>query len=245
MKKILAIIGSNHDPSNTREIVEDVFKKLEYSGMKYEYEAIQLKDYHILECNGCLNCFFTGNCVYDNLDDTTYILDKIYETDILLMACPVYLDNVPGCMKTLIDRFTHFAHLMEFAGKLCFTFVNTSNSGAESVSEYLQRILTLMGLKVLDNYINVFNPQNINLTDNIAMSIAEKISMNYGYSNRELEEVYRINKYTYSNKNSEFNLNINNYYELSYWQQEWIKNADSFQKFTSILMEKRNERNNK
>jgi multimeric flavodoxin WrbA len=68
-----------------------------------EADVVFLADKHIKPCLGCLSCWLKtpGKCVHD--DDMKELL-PLMESDILVFATPVYVDNVTGIMKMFIDR---------------------------------------------------------------------------------------------------------------------------------------------
>lgn len=69
-----------------------------------ETENVFLVQKRIKHCLGCLACWLKtpGKCVQK--DDMAELLDLYLASDMVVIATPVYVDNVTGLMKDFIDR---------------------------------------------------------------------------------------------------------------------------------------------
>ena len=58
----------------------------------------------IQPCTECGTCFFKtpGKCVFK--DDMSGLIDKFLDSDVVVFATPVFIDNVTALMKIFIDR---------------------------------------------------------------------------------------------------------------------------------------------
>jgi multimeric flavodoxin WrbA len=58
----------------------------------------------IAHCRGCLTCWIKtpGKCIHH--DDMAPLLETFLASDIVVMASPVYIENVTGLMKDFMDR---------------------------------------------------------------------------------------------------------------------------------------------
>jgi multimeric flavodoxin WrbA len=67
-------------------------------------EVIQLRDFNIMQCNGCMRCVFKDErCP---LEDDFYIwYDKMASADALFLVAPTYVTTIPGALKVLFDRY--------------------------------------------------------------------------------------------------------------------------------------------
>jgi hypothetical protein len=101
--KILILNGSpNQDKGNTGSMITALKE-----GLKVENPEIITKNVYQLEikpCQGCVSCWIQtpGKCIQK--DDMENILPLIAESDILILATPVYVDGMTGQLKTLIER---------------------------------------------------------------------------------------------------------------------------------------------
>ena len=68
-------------------------------------EIIHLASQKIAHCLGCLHCWFRtpGVCRHD--DDMRDLMERLFDSDLMVFASPVYVDGMTGQMKTMFDRF--------------------------------------------------------------------------------------------------------------------------------------------
>lgn len=100
MKKVLALMGSPRKDKNTDKLLESLLEGIREND--YEINKIYLKDKKINPCMGCDYCAKTGDCVFK--DDMEHIYDQIDNSDIIILAAPIYFNSVNGISKNLIDR---------------------------------------------------------------------------------------------------------------------------------------------
>lgn len=99
-KKILVISGSPRKGGNSDLLCDEFIKGASESGNTVE--KIYLKDKKIGFCTACYGCIETHQCVQK--DDMKEILDKMKESDVIVLASPVYFYSVDAQMKVMIDR---------------------------------------------------------------------------------------------------------------------------------------------
>ena len=97
--KVVAVIGSPRRHGNTAALVDAALEELERSGC--ECTRIVLADKRIEFCSGHVYC---GELACPHDDDMAGILDLVYDADGLILATPIYYENVSGQMKTFMDR---------------------------------------------------------------------------------------------------------------------------------------------
>ncbi len=68
-----------------------------------ETEAVNVCRMNIRPCTSCRTCVTTGRCSIDD-DMTRIIVPKLLSADIVVVATPVYFNNVSACTKAFIDR---------------------------------------------------------------------------------------------------------------------------------------------
>lgn len=100
MKKVLVISTSLRPVSNS-DILADAFAR-GAAEAGHEVEKIRLGGKKIGFCTGCLVCQRTQRCVIR--DDAPEIVQKMKESDVVALAMPVYYYELPGQLKTLLDR---------------------------------------------------------------------------------------------------------------------------------------------
>jgi len=87
---------------NTSVIVENFLQGAQQEGA--EVEQVFLAQYDIHLCKACKSCWekTPGQCAIK--DDMPLLVSKLLNSDVVGFACPVFVDNVTGLMKTFIDR---------------------------------------------------------------------------------------------------------------------------------------------
>lgn len=69
-----------------------------------ETESIFLNEKIINHCKGCGSCIMSGQSICAIQDDMGDLVRKFVESDIVVLATPLYIDNISGILKVFIDR---------------------------------------------------------------------------------------------------------------------------------------------
>jgi multimeric flavodoxin WrbA len=102
MKKKVLIISASPRRGGNSDILCDQFV-LGAKEAGHNVEKVFLRDKDIKYCTGCYVCEKTkGVCAYK--DDMPELLDKIIQSDILILSTPVYFYCMSAQLKTVIDR---------------------------------------------------------------------------------------------------------------------------------------------
>ncbi len=90
------------EDGNTHWMVREFLKGAEEAGA--EVENVFLREYDLRLCTGCFGCWgkTPGKCVMT--DDGQELVGKIPDSDVVVFATPLYVDNVTGLMKVFMDR---------------------------------------------------------------------------------------------------------------------------------------------
>jgi multimeric flavodoxin WrbA len=129
--KLLFLIGSYRKNGNTdlltRRVAEHLREIAERSGVGLELETVYLAQYQIGTCRGCRACFDLGEEKCPLKDDVPLIKARMQQADGVLIASPVYVDDVSGLTKTFIDRLAHVCHRPEFGGKVGYLLATSGS----------------------------------------------------------------------------------------------------------------------
>jgi multimeric flavodoxin WrbA len=101
--KVVAFNGSARKNGNTAILVKYVFSELKKEGI--DTEMVQLAGKNIQGCIACRKCFELKNkrCSVEK-DILNQCLEKMLESDGIILASPVYYSDVTPNMKALIER---------------------------------------------------------------------------------------------------------------------------------------------
>lgn len=99
-KNVLIITTSPRKNGNSDRLAAAFEKGAVEAGNQVETASLIGKT--IGFCHGCLACQKTGRCVID--DDAWDITQKMGKADVIVFATPIYYYEMPGQMKTMLDR---------------------------------------------------------------------------------------------------------------------------------------------
>ena len=130
---ILIFSGSPRKGGNT-ELLAEAFTK--GAAEHHHVEIVSVHDYKVNPCLGCNACFKTdGICAQK--DDMALIYEKMSQTDMLVIASPVYFYSISAQLKAVIDRFHNPIRDSFHIKKMALLLV-----GAASLPELFDDILT-------------------------------------------------------------------------------------------------------
>lgn len=100
---VVAFNGSPHEKGNTYDSLRTVTAGLESAGITTE--IIQVGHLPLRSCVACNQCARNkdGNCVLPD-DGVNGAIEKIRAADGVLLGAPTYFGDVPGAMKSFLDR---------------------------------------------------------------------------------------------------------------------------------------------
>lgn len=137
---VVAIVGSPRAAGNTSYLVDVALDELARRGLAVE--KIMLSEYHVLPCEGHDECEDLAVCPLD--DDAGTILARMYGADGLILATPVYYEDVSGQMKIFIDRncFNNYHEIWLQARSVGLIAVAES-TGLDETIDSLRRFVAL------------------------------------------------------------------------------------------------------
>ena len=100
MIKMLVINGSPRFRGNTETVLDAFIEGAKEAGA--EVTKIRLVEIHHKNCSGCNSCHKDGHCILN--DELTPVFDQMMQSDILVLASPIYSMSVTAEMKSFIDR---------------------------------------------------------------------------------------------------------------------------------------------
>ncbi len=97
---VLGIFGSPRKAGNTDILLQAALDSA--AGAGATVWTLRCCDLEIRGCIECGSCDETGECVID--DDMTLVYPKLLESDVIVLASPIFFYTVPSQAKALIDR---------------------------------------------------------------------------------------------------------------------------------------------
>lgn len=177
--KVLSILGSPRRNGYTSALLNAYLNGLKANMKETDVTEVYLDKMIIKGCKGCNACQSNKVefCISD--DDMQKMYKEIIESDVIVLASPIYFFNVTAQMKTFLDRL--YAILNQVAGK---KFVFLSTYGAEKFEE-----------SGVQNAINMFEMTSLiagtELIQDYHVSTAREEDNTFS-NKKALEEVYKL-----------------------------------------------------
>lgn len=149
--KIVLINSSGRPNGNTDRLLKvlenELIKTAERQRNSIEIRHVILSEMEIKSCRGCRCCFDKGDCPLK--DAVVEIEALITDCDALVLAGPVYMEDINGIMKTWIDRMAFHAHRPTFFDKYAIV-ISTSGAGTSNHSlNTMRNALMAWGFHIL------------------------------------------------------------------------------------------------
>jgi multimeric flavodoxin WrbA len=137
---VVAVVGSPRPNGNTAWTVDVALAELERRGIRTE--KIMLGDYRIDPCQAHEACASLRACPQE--DDAAGILERVYAADGLILATPVYYEDVSAQMKAFIDRnYRPYELEQRLQPKVTGLVVVAADTGIDDTVAALKRFLAL------------------------------------------------------------------------------------------------------
>ena len=141
-----SLAGEKSQTAQMSDALADAFRQIaEAAGEEVSYERLTGADLRVDYCRSCASCFKTGVCPLDSGDDMPKLKQKMLDCDVLLLGSPVYLWEMSGITKSVLDRISYWAHRYDLLGKPCAVFTATDTSHGAEVADNLRLLMTFTG----------------------------------------------------------------------------------------------------
>jgi multimeric flavodoxin WrbA len=151
--KILVLSGSFRKHGNTDQICNLIARHLQkiadQNHETLEIETLYLGHQDISPCRGCRVCFYQGEDKCPLKDDLLAVKTKMIQADGILIASPVYVDDVSGIVKNWIDRLAHVCHRPEFAGKCAYLVATVGSTPTDHAMRTMTVALSSWGFHIV------------------------------------------------------------------------------------------------
>lgn len=141
----ILMVNSGRKAGNTVKVLKALCDNYEKQG--HTTEILHLMSQKLNLCIGCESCIEKDYCHMD--DDFEDIKKKLLKADALVLSSPVYMNQVSGRMKTLIDRTCSWFHRPALIGKPCLVVCTTKGSGLKNTVSYLEDTAVVWGMIVV------------------------------------------------------------------------------------------------
>lgn len=230
--KITCFVGSRRKEfSNTYRVINRYLSVLKENSINFQSNIYFPEDLNLKACKGCSRCFSTNKCELDKLDKFNEIKEELLESDVIILATPVYAASISADMKLFIDRLAYWLHLMPLAGKIGVSVVTASNGYTIETNSYLTKIMESLGLCVVSNLLCTTDLPNMMeskvFNEDIILREAKEL-IKYCKGEKELYASEYQNYYFLNLKERYDFIGDINDSEVNYWRNNKLFNYDSF-----------------
>ncbi|MGO8683748.1 MAG: flavodoxin family protein [Thermoleophilia bacterium] len=138
--RVVAVVGSPRAQGNTSSLVDVVLEELSRRGA--HCQKFMLGSYLIRPCLGHEDCATLPMCPQS--DDADELFDTVYGADALILATPVYFEDVSAQMKLFIDRTCHrYYHDQLLTARVFGLIAIAAETGVQATIDTLKRFVAL------------------------------------------------------------------------------------------------------
>ena len=137
---VVAVVGSPRLRGNTAALVDVTLAELEARGAICE--TFVLSRLAVAPCLAHETCADLATCAIG--DDAAAVLDRVFAADCLILATPVYYENVSAQLKALIDRsYFPYVHGRWLRARAVGLVVVSAETGLQETVDALRRYVAL------------------------------------------------------------------------------------------------------
>ena len=170
--KVLGLSGSLRKDGNTSALIKVILKQTADAGIPTEFVSLAGKK--ISPCLGCDFCKEKKWCVQEK-DDWGAVMEKVLESDVLVVGSPTYYYDVNGHLKNFIDRSYSLYHDRRLAGKKGVAVAVHDQKGANRTIQTIEGFLNAHEFSSLGSVKGAGNEPGTVLNDTTAVEKARKI----------------------------------------------------------------------
>ena len=156
MKKATIVLGSLNIRGNTARLADAMISGMESNNIVIKkYELFKLKQ--VNHCTGCNSCKKNDahKCIFD--DGLNDIISEVRDSELLVIASPIYFFNFNSLTKAFIDRLFYSSEIdndnnllkgKNVAVLITYGLDNVMESGAKNALQSFYDISKFVGLKI-------------------------------------------------------------------------------------------------
>lgn len=151
--KVLLLNGSPRGEKCTYTALKIAAEEIEKNGI--ETEIINIANKEIRGCIGCMGCVKAGKCVFGDEDGVNAFVEKMKESDALIIGSPVHYASASGAITSFMDRACYSGGKY-FAYKPGAAVASCRRGGASAALDQLNKYFTILNMPVVSsNYWNM------------------------------------------------------------------------------------------
>jgi multimeric flavodoxin WrbA len=149
--KLLMINSSGRAAGNTArvmDLLEQNFNTIaRETALDLTVERVSLARLALKPCIGCRACFDRGEAFCPQKDELLALYEKMREADGYVIASPIYVEDVNGMLKTMIDRMAFLCHRPALYGKSALLFTTSGIGSSRHALTTMTKAFGTWGIK--------------------------------------------------------------------------------------------------
>jgi multimeric flavodoxin WrbA len=233
--KVLALIGSDRKNGNTARVIEIFEAQMQAfaknSKLPFEFESLYIGNFNIKPCRGCRVCFDQGEEACPLRDDIPLLRTKMDAADVLLVASPVYVNDVSGLIKNWMDRLAYLCHRPAMGGKCAYAIATVGGGSFRHTLHTMKQVLLTWGYHLVGqavfkmgalaptDQLTIYQPEVIKSVEKLFKATRERAPLNPAFISLL---AFRVQQLTWQNEKP-------GTLDYVYWQSlGWLEPKCSF-----------------
>ncbi len=147
--RILLINFSPRAQGNTDKLLRPMAKALQAQQPLIDCNQLALRDFQIKPCRGCRICFDGPEAACPCQDELLSLRDQLAAADAIVLASPVYVEDISGLCKQWIDRMAFHCYRPFLQGKPIGLLTTSGGRTSCQALRSLHMALTAWGGQVI------------------------------------------------------------------------------------------------
>lgn len=185
--KVLLVNGSPHPHGCTYTALNEIATEL--NKYNIDTEIFHIGNSPVNSCIDCRQCRQTGHCVF-NKDCCNALIDKITDSDGLILGAPVHFGSAASAFCTILDR-TFYAAFKAFRFKPAAAIVSCRRGGASAAFDRLNKYFTFSQMPVVSsqywNSVHGWTPEDV-LQDKEGLQTMRTLGKNMAWMLHSIEQ---------------------------------------------------------
>lgn len=151
--KLLLLNSSARAGGNTARVMDLLEENLraiaDQNGFALTCERVSLARLALKPCIGCRACFDRGEAACPQQDELLALYERMRAADGYVIASPVYVEDVNGILKTMIDRMAFLCHRPALYGKRALLFTTSGIGSSRHAMTTMTKAFGTWGIKTV------------------------------------------------------------------------------------------------
>ncbi|MDY6366985.1 MAG: flavodoxin family protein [Clostridia bacterium] len=145
--KVVLLNGSPHVNGTTARALKEVADELIKNGIDSEIIHVGAKP--VRDCIGCARCVELNKCVFED-DLVNELVQKVKQSDGLIVGTPVYYASATGVVRSVLDRM-FYSSQGAFAFKPAATVAVARRAGTVTAFDEINRYFTISRMPIVSS----------------------------------------------------------------------------------------------